>query len=193
MLVDGNLTLVSSINWDQNSIEKNREAAVVITSVPVNQYFKALFDQDWRVSPSVALEKLFFKIEGADFCPHSIHFRAQIGDLTHLDNQDEDFKSLSNKTIEDEFVRDDKIKDCVLVRVADDLRIENRNLIEFRKRRDGTLSLNFEGYTPKNHKIYSIRETFRTLDPSGSSTAVLYDGSASREVLAKVNLEVKLN
>ena len=50
MLVDGDKTLVSSINWDENSFEKNREAAVIITSPDVFNHYEALFDSDWRVS-----------------------------------------------------------------------------------------------------------------------------------------------
>ncbi|MGZ3693693.1 MAG: phospholipase D-like domain-containing protein, partial [Bdellovibrionota bacterium] len=50
LLVDGNKTLISSINWDENSVLNNREAAVVITSAPVAQYFAGLFSRDWAVS-----------------------------------------------------------------------------------------------------------------------------------------------
>lgn len=49
-LVDDNKTLVSSINWNQNSTTNNREAALLITSEAVNAHYKALFDQDWAAS-----------------------------------------------------------------------------------------------------------------------------------------------
>lgn len=49
-LADGNRTLVSSINWNQNAVENNREAAVVIESGDVNQYYLKLFNHDWKVS-----------------------------------------------------------------------------------------------------------------------------------------------
>jgi phosphatidylserine/phosphatidylglycerophosphate/cardiolipin synthase-like enzyme len=51
-LVDGDQTLISSINWDWNSITNNRETAVVITSDTVNQHYSALFTQDWDNSAS---------------------------------------------------------------------------------------------------------------------------------------------
>lgn len=49
-LVDGKKTLVSSINWGQNSVMNNREAAKLITSPAINQYYKALFESDWNIS-----------------------------------------------------------------------------------------------------------------------------------------------
>ncbi len=50
MLVDGNITLISSINWDANSIQNNREAAVAISSSAVHAYYEGLFTKDWQVS-----------------------------------------------------------------------------------------------------------------------------------------------
>ncbi len=50
VLVDGNQTLISSINWDENSVEHNREAAVVIDCADVNQHYMALFNSDWNNS-----------------------------------------------------------------------------------------------------------------------------------------------
>lgn len=49
-LADGSKTLISSINWNQNSIKNNREAAVVIESTSVNKNYLNLFNQDWLVS-----------------------------------------------------------------------------------------------------------------------------------------------
>lgn len=46
-LVDGNQTLISSINWDENSVEHNREAAVVINCTDINKHYSALFNSDW--------------------------------------------------------------------------------------------------------------------------------------------------
>ena len=48
VLVDGTFTLVGSINWDQNSIERNREAAVVVESTDVASHYQALFNSDWN-------------------------------------------------------------------------------------------------------------------------------------------------
>lgn len=52
MLIDGSISLISSINWDQDSIEKNREAAVAIVSPSVNQYYESLFQKDLQSSTS---------------------------------------------------------------------------------------------------------------------------------------------
>jgi cardiolipin synthase A/B len=50
MLADSDQTLISSINWNQNSVENNREAAVILKSEPVHGHYRALFDSDWTVS-----------------------------------------------------------------------------------------------------------------------------------------------
>src|SRR5581483_5440124 len=47
VIVDGVRTLVSSINWDANSILKNRESAVAIDSPDVAAYYEKIFDGDW--------------------------------------------------------------------------------------------------------------------------------------------------
>lgn len=52
VLVDDNQTLVSSINWDSNSVLNNREAALVITSPDVHSHYEALFQSDWDDSAS---------------------------------------------------------------------------------------------------------------------------------------------
>ncbi len=57
-LSDGNKTLISSINWNQNSILNNREAAVIITSSAVNQNYLKLFNHDWEVSESTKAQKI---------------------------------------------------------------------------------------------------------------------------------------
>lgn len=51
-LVDSNKTLVSSINWNQNSVENNRETAVLLVSESIFDHFEALFEHDWNVSNS---------------------------------------------------------------------------------------------------------------------------------------------
>jgi phosphatidylserine/phosphatidylglycerophosphate/cardiolipin synthase-like enzyme len=49
-LIDGEKVLVSSINWNQNSVENNREAGVVITSSDVYDFFDPVFKSDWDLS-----------------------------------------------------------------------------------------------------------------------------------------------
>jgi phosphatidylserine/phosphatidylglycerophosphate/cardiolipin synthase-like enzyme len=48
MIVDGRKTLISSINWTENSMKNNREAAVLVDSAHVARYYQNLFDVDWR-------------------------------------------------------------------------------------------------------------------------------------------------
>jgi phosphatidylserine/phosphatidylglycerophosphate/cardiolipin synthase-like enzyme len=55
VLADGDLTLISSINWVENSILRNREAAVVIGGKEVFQHYEALFESDWNASASERL------------------------------------------------------------------------------------------------------------------------------------------
>jgi phosphatidylserine/phosphatidylglycerophosphate/cardiolipin synthase-like enzyme len=50
MLADGTQSLISSINWDENAVERNREAAVKISGPAVYSYYEALFQHDWDVS-----------------------------------------------------------------------------------------------------------------------------------------------
>ncbi|MGZ3698398.1 MAG: phospholipase D-like domain-containing protein [Bdellovibrionota bacterium] len=50
VLVDDDRTLVSSINWTENAVEKNREAAVLLQSTEISAHYKALFNSDWNVS-----------------------------------------------------------------------------------------------------------------------------------------------
>lgn len=50
VLVDGEKTLISSINWSENSVTNNREAAVLLTSPEAHRYFGDLFQRDWDSS-----------------------------------------------------------------------------------------------------------------------------------------------
>jgi cardiolipin synthase A/B len=50
VLADGYKTLVSSINWNQNSVEKNRETAISISSQDIFDHYEDLFETDWSVS-----------------------------------------------------------------------------------------------------------------------------------------------
>ena len=48
VIVDGNKVLVSSINWNINSPQFNREAGVIIEHPGVAAYFSAVFADDWN-------------------------------------------------------------------------------------------------------------------------------------------------
>ncbi|NMB78421.1 MAG: phospholipase [Methanomicrobiales archaeon] len=48
VIVDGEKVLISSINWNSNSPNFNREAGVIITHPGVAGYFREVFDADWN-------------------------------------------------------------------------------------------------------------------------------------------------
>jgi phosphatidylserine/phosphatidylglycerophosphate/cardiolipin synthase-like enzyme len=50
VLVDGQKTLISSINWTENAIKNNREAAVIIQSKSISNHYQSLFNRDWELS-----------------------------------------------------------------------------------------------------------------------------------------------
>lgn len=47
MVVDGSQTLISSINWNKNSITRNREVGVIIENADFASYFTTSFESDW--------------------------------------------------------------------------------------------------------------------------------------------------
>jgi len=49
--VDGNKTLVASINWVRNSVTQNREVGVIIENTEVADYFTKIFYWDWNEPP----------------------------------------------------------------------------------------------------------------------------------------------
>ena len=50
VIVDGEKVLVSSINWGQSSVFKNREAGLIISNPLIASYFEEVFDFDWNLS-----------------------------------------------------------------------------------------------------------------------------------------------
>jgi phosphatidylserine/phosphatidylglycerophosphate/cardiolipin synthase-like enzyme len=48
VIVDNRIVLVSSINWNTNSPNFNREAGVIIEHPAVARYFKDVFEDDWQ-------------------------------------------------------------------------------------------------------------------------------------------------
>jgi phosphatidylserine/phosphatidylglycerophosphate/cardiolipin synthase-like enzyme len=48
MIVDGNQVLVSSINWNRNSIARNRETGIIIESEEIGEHFARIFLYDWK-------------------------------------------------------------------------------------------------------------------------------------------------
>ena len=68
VIVDGAAVLVSSQNWSDFAVTRNREAGLWIPHGDIAQYFQAIFDVDWRTafrSP----EEMF---DDTDFTPESL-------------------------------------------------------------------------------------------------------------------------
>jgi phosphatidylserine/phosphatidylglycerophosphate/cardiolipin synthase-like enzyme len=48
VVVDGQLVLISSINWNGNSPNFNREAGVILESPALGRYYSSVFEGDWK-------------------------------------------------------------------------------------------------------------------------------------------------
>jgi len=48
VIVDGNRTLVGSLNWNNNSVRQNREVALILHGEEPAAYFGDVFDADWE-------------------------------------------------------------------------------------------------------------------------------------------------
>jgi cardiolipin synthase len=48
LVVDGRLVLISSINWNSNSPNFNREAGVILEDPSLGAYFSSVFEEDWN-------------------------------------------------------------------------------------------------------------------------------------------------
>jgi phosphatidylserine/phosphatidylglycerophosphate/cardiolipin synthase-like enzyme len=81
VIVDGAAVLVSSQNWSDVAVTKNREAGLWLPHRDIAQYFQGIFDVDWRTAfrrpeemfgdEDVSREALgkggFIKVERADY------------------------------------------------------------------------------------------------------------------------------
>jgi len=66
VIVDDKYVLVSSINWNSNSPNFNREAGVIIEHPGVARYFRNVFEDDWLPSiSSPAITPDYLKIVAA--------------------------------------------------------------------------------------------------------------------------------
>jgi phosphatidylserine/phosphatidylglycerophosphate/cardiolipin synthase-like enzyme len=54
VIVDDERVLVSSINWNSNSPNFNREAGVIIEHPGAARYFREVFDDDWNATANIA-------------------------------------------------------------------------------------------------------------------------------------------
>ena len=65
IIVDGNKTLISSINWNENSVRNNREMGIIVDNKEVGEYFTKIFNYDWNLSESTKEEKMSENYAGA--------------------------------------------------------------------------------------------------------------------------------
>ncbi|MDH5644402.1 MAG: phospholipase D-like domain-containing protein [Candidatus Heimdallarchaeota archaeon] len=47
MVIDGETTIISSINFSENAFKNNREAGMIIQNLDISNYFLSFFDEDW--------------------------------------------------------------------------------------------------------------------------------------------------
>jgi phosphatidylserine/phosphatidylglycerophosphate/cardiolipin synthase-like enzyme len=48
MIIDNTTVLISSINWNEQSVRKNREAGVLIENKEIAKYYATVFFADWN-------------------------------------------------------------------------------------------------------------------------------------------------
>jgi len=59
MIIDNKTVLISSINWNEQSVRKNREAGVLVENQEVASYYAAVFQADWALQPPTSLSDGF--------------------------------------------------------------------------------------------------------------------------------------
>jgi phosphatidylserine/phosphatidylglycerophosphate/cardiolipin synthase-like enzyme len=188
VIVDGKITLISSINWTQNSITNNRETAVALKSTQIAAFFGQAFNLDWNrsaattsavqaqpkttiVEPSIATKPSLalapVSRSAPDVCPSGLMVSATIGDIQSIDNLDPSYLELARHTLNGNFVRDLRDKRCILLG-------QGNFALELRKDSQGNLDADLEGYT-RSFKPFSIRAEFAAgstpMDPSKVSSA----------------------
>jgi len=63
MNVDNRSVLISSINWNENSVIRNREAGIIIENNDVAEYFAQVFFYDWGLEPAKRTKNQSFSEE----------------------------------------------------------------------------------------------------------------------------------
>ena len=53
MIIDNKSVLISSINWNENSVTRNREAGIIIENEDVAKYYANIFFYDWNLNSPV--------------------------------------------------------------------------------------------------------------------------------------------
>ena len=59
MIVDNTSVLISSINWNENSVTKNREAGIIIENQEIATYYAEVFFYDWELDPPKSMAPVF--------------------------------------------------------------------------------------------------------------------------------------
>jgi phosphatidylserine/phosphatidylglycerophosphate/cardiolipin synthase-like enzyme len=82
IIIDGTGVLVSSQNWSDTAVSKNREAGLWVPQADIAKYFKKIFETDWnaafkspakgvtrtrRATPQSLREGGFIKVARADY------------------------------------------------------------------------------------------------------------------------------
>lgn len=49
MIIDNKTVLISSINWNEQSVRENREAGVLVENKDVASYYATVFLSDWNL------------------------------------------------------------------------------------------------------------------------------------------------
>jgi len=57
MVIDNESVLISSINWNENSVTRNREAGIIIKNCEIAKYYSEIFFYDWNILPPVVHKK----------------------------------------------------------------------------------------------------------------------------------------
>jgi len=57
MIVDNKSVLIASINWNENSVTRNREAGIIIENKEVAEYYTGVFFYDWNLKAPESLKK----------------------------------------------------------------------------------------------------------------------------------------
>jgi phosphatidylserine/phosphatidylglycerophosphate/cardiolipin synthase-like enzyme len=53
MIIDNKTVLISSINWNENSVMRNREVGIIVNDCEVADYYKKIFFYDWNLTAPV--------------------------------------------------------------------------------------------------------------------------------------------
>ncbi len=76
IIVDNSQTLVSSINWNQNSCTRNREVGIIIENKDMASYFTEVFQHDWQDDFKISVPIPVIEASGTFMLNTSIYFSA---------------------------------------------------------------------------------------------------------------------